>query len=571
MTLIAAQRAMLLSNAYLSRHTRYQQNKIILNCIRAFSKYDIVEVQDAQQKKAQEAASHQPPKVESAATIKPQPTLSPSQKRSVEEIAQKLIFAEHSSQMELDDARRLLLRTCAEAHSLLSFDTEEAISSEEIVATADYFLILINDEDIDNSIAKIQALQGDLDDNEQSLLGDGELLRVVAAMNQLHRVFIAMVDSCIPPMSSSLQNSDNESNNNNNNDDIENIFSYNKEKYSSKTVARALQISRRAEDLGMPLHRPLYKRLAMSVAVTSLGHLDDDAQDNIAKDITPLELPGQFQQINEGFAPSPIAMELIDLCIRVRVALKIPSPILSIGRDPLEEFAAEILSDPLLLLLKRKQWEEAMSLLEGWREHFGRSEKINLLTMLGEDTTLEALEIVKSWVVKEEFVQGTQASHHALHLTSLLEESLETILDERKRRAAKLSRILPHLIGQLESPPDEEEFDSDGSDSEYEEEFDSDEDDDWEQSDASADAVDTTTMEYKVNADDDEEDVMIAGMSSKDVRSRIYLRNSCDWSIPDVVGQLEDWNKGRTLSFSPAFERYLCQQMMTKEDDDFFD
>ena len=387
-------------------------------------------------------------------------------------------------------------------------------------------------------------------------------------MNQLHRVFIAMVDSCIPPMSSSLQNCDNESNNNN--DNIENIFSYDKEKYSSKTVARALQISRRAEDLGMPLHRPLYKRLAMSVAVTSLGHLDDDAEDNIAKDITPLELPGQFQQIKEGFAPAPIAMELIDICIRVRVALKIPSPILSIGRDPLEEFAAEILSDPLLLLLKRKQWEEAMSLLEGWREHFGRSEKINLLTMLGEDTTLEALEIVKSWVVKEDFVQGTQASQHALHLTSLLEESLETILDERKRRAAKLSRILPHLIGQLESPPDEEEFDSDGSDSEYEEEFDSDEDDDWEQSDASADAVDTTTMEYKVNTDDDEEDVMIAGMSNKDVRSRIYLRNSCDWSIPDVVGQLEDWNKGRTLSFSPAFERYLCQQMMTKEDDEFF-
>lgn len=569
MTLIAAQRAMLLSNAYLRRHTRYQQNKIILNCIRAFSKYDIVEVQDAQQNKAQEATSQQPPKVESAAT-KPQPTLSPSQKRSVEEIAQKLIFAEHSSQMELDDARRLLLRTCAEAQSLLSFDKDEAISSEEIVATADYFLILINDEDIDNSIAKIQALQGDLED-EQSLLGDGELLRVVAAMNQLHCVFIAMVDTCIPPMLSSLQNSDNESSNNNI-DDVENSISYDKEKYSSKTVARALQISRRAEDLGMPLHRPLYKRLAMSVAVTSLGHLDDDAQDDIAKEITPLELPGQFQQIKEGFAPSPIAMELIDLCIRVRVALKIPSPILSIGRDPLEEFAAEILSDPLLLLLKREQWEEAMSLLEGWREHFGRSEKINLLTMLGEHTTLEALEIAKSWVVKEEFVQDAQASHHALHLTSLLEESLETILDERKRRAAKLSRILPHLIGQLESTPsDEEEFDSDGSDSEYEEEFDSDEDDDWEQSDASVDADDTTTMEYKVNADDDEEDVMIAGMSNMDVRSRIYLRNSCDWSIPDVVGQLENWNKGRALSFSPAFERYLCQQMMIKEDDEFFD
>jgi len=88
----------------------------------------------------------------------------------------------------------------------------------------------------------------------------------------------------------------------------------------------------------------------------------------------------------------------MDLCICARSALKIPSPVFSIERDPLELFAEEILATPLLLLLKQKQWEEAMGLLQGWREHFGRSEKINLLDMLGEDATLEAVEIAKSWV-----------------------------------------------------------------------------------------------------------------------------------------------------------------------------
>mmetsp|Transcript_11296 Transcript_11296/g.18677 ORF Transcript_11296/g.18677 Transcript_11296/m.18677 type:complete len:566 (+) Transcript_11296:222-1919(+) len=557
----AFKRTVLLSKSSL-RYCNRHQNVIMPTCHRPFSKYEI-DVQDASK------PSLQTPTVGSTPP-KSKPTLSPSQKRSVEEIAEQLIIAEHKSQLELQDAHGLLLRTCAEAQAILA--NNETSSSEEIVATADYVLILMNDDELDISIAKIQDLQRELDEQQSDqrvtnlLAHDGELSRAVEAMNKLHRIFLTMVDICIPPISSSAQNTDDQDGNHSIPDEIW----YDKERFSAKTVARGMQIARRAEDLGMPLHRPLYRRLAMSVVLTSFPQLNDD-KDTATDAVTPLVLPGQLQQRKEGFHP-PIATELVDLCIRARSALKIPSPIFSIERDPLEVFAAEILSKPLLLLLKQKQWEEAMGLLQGWREHFGRSEKIHLLDMLGEDATLDALEIAKSWVVDDEFGKDAQACRHALELTNLLQDSLEQLLDERK----SLRRILPNIIYQLDSPSDAEEFDSDASDSEFEEEFDSDDDDDdWAQSSARKSdtsfisAHDSITMDYAAE-DSAAEHQIIAGMSNEDARMRIYLRNGGDWSLPDVVDQLEEWNKGKPLSFSPAFERYLGQQM-TEDEEEYYD
>ena len=548
-------RSMLLPKSSQSRCTRHHQNA------RPFSKYEI-DVQDASNSKPSLQVEPTQPK-------KAKPTLSPSQKRSVEEIAEQLIMAEHKSGIELQDAHGLLLRTCAEAQAILS--NNETSSSEEIVATADYVLILMNDDELDNSIERIQALQREFDEQQQSdqlrclFPNDGELSRAVDAMNKLHRVFLTTVDSCIPPISSSVHNNDHD---NNNAHHLPDKTSYDKGRFSANTVSRAIQLSRRAEALGLPLHRPLYRRLAISVVLTSFSQLDDDDADAV---IDELVLPGQFQQTKEGMHP-PIAMELIELCIRARSALKIPSPIFSIERDPLEVFAAEILAKPLLLLLKQKQWEEAMGLLNGWREHFGRSEKINFLDMVDEDTTLEALEIAKGWVVDNEFGKDAQTCHHALELTNLLQDSLEVILDERKSRAEKLSRIFPHIIYQTDPPSDGEEFDSDASDSEFEEEFDSDDDEDWEQSSTSDNATkDSITMEFKAEESDYAEDQIITGMSNKDARTRIYLRNGCDWNLPDVVGQLEEWNKGKTLFFSPSFERYLGHQMTKEEDEEFYD
>ncbi len=542
---------------------RHHKSAIII-CHRPFSKYEI-DVQDASK-----PSTLQPPKV-GPTTPKPQTTLSPSQKRSVQEIAEQLIMAEHKSQLELQEAHGLLLRVCAEAQAILS--NNETSSSEEIVATSDYILILINDDELDISIAKIQDLQRELLEEQQSdqrssnlLAHDGELSRAVDAMNKLHCVFLSVVDSCIPPIPSSVKNEDDQDSN----DSVADELYYDKERYSAKTVARAMQLTRRAEDLGMPLHRPLYRRLAISVVQTSVPQLNYETDAAIDDDVTPLVLPGQHLERKEGLHP-PIATELVDLCICARSALKIPSPLFSIERDPLELFAAEILATPLLLLLKQKQWEEAMGLLQGWREHFGRSEKINLLDMLGEDATLEAVEIAKSWVVDDEFGKDVQACRYALELTNLLQDSLELILDERKSRAENLSRMLPNILYQFDPPSDGEDFDSDS-------EFDSDDDDDdddWappsaRESDAALSSdKDSITMNFDTE-DSDDEPPIIAGMSNKDARMRLYLRNGADWSLPDVVGQLEEWNKGKALSFTPTFERYLGQQM-TEDEEDYYD
>jgi hypothetical protein len=68
-------------------------------------------------------------------------------------------------------------------------------------------------------------------------------------------------------------------------------------------------------------------------------------------------------------------------------------------------------------------------------------------------------------------------------------------------------------------------------------------------------------------AKDDVETLIVDGVSNDVVRDSIYLRNGKDWLLPDIVTQLEEWNKGQTLTFTPEFEKHLGWQM-TKEDEE---
>ena len=218
-----------LSKSSLRHCNRHQNDRRIIPCYRPFSKYEI-DVQDVSKSKP----TLQPPTVGSN-PHKLQPTLSPSQKRSVEEIAEQLIIAEHKSQLELQDAHGLLMRTCGEAQAILS--NNETSSSEEIVATADYISILMNDDELDTSIAKIQDLQRELEEQqsdqrvENLLAHDGELSRAVVAANKLHRIFLTTVELCIPPISSPAQNNDDRDGN----DSFPDEACYDKERFSAKT------------------------------------------------------------------------------------------------------------------------------------------------------------------------------------------------------------------------------------------------------------------------------------------------------------------------------------------------
>ncbi len=67
---------------------------------------------------------------------------------------------------------------------------------------------------------------------------------------------------------------------------------------------------------------------------------------------------------------------------------------------------------------------------------------------------------------------------------------------------------------------------------------------------------------------EDEKSTILKGFSDVEVRKSMYVRNGTDWVLPDIVPQLEGWNKGNQLTFTPEFEKYLGQQIMKGWDDD---
>ena len=62
-------------------------------------------------------------------------------------------------------------------------------------------------------------------------------------------------------------------------------------------------------------------------------------------------------------------------------------------------------------------------------------------------------------------------------------------------------------------------------------------------------------------SEDDESFTIIKGLSNEEARRSIYIRNSADWHLADIVPQLQDWNKGRMLTFTPMFEKYVGNQI----------
>jgi hypothetical protein len=68
--------------------------------------------------------------------------------------------------------------------------------------------------------------------------------------------------------------------------------------------------------------------------------------------------------------------------------------------------------------------------------------------------------------------------------------------------------------------------------------------------------------------DDSESFTILSGLSNKEARQSIYLRNGKDWVLPDIVSQLENWNKGNRLTFTPMFEQYIGNQIAKEIEDD---
>ena len=538
--------------------------------------------------------------------------------------------------LSLKDSYLTLSKTSIDAQILLK-NNSNASTPDELVAMADCFLLLVNRVELEASMETIQTLQH----SEELVDGDSVTKELLAqaqrALYRLHSVFLKVVDSCVPFTAKS---------------EMDNLPSATfvdpslLSKYSALTMEKALQVSRRAEELGMPMHKPLYQRMAVGIVLHSPLPLpkdpgqwpwdrDRNSTDERVKRYAQSETDSTLDSdvpklVSPGICPSPLVMELFNICHRAKVALKCSvSPsvhLIAQIEQSQQQYALEVdmYSEPWLLMLKRRQFEEALGLVNAWQFSSSHSKiNVKLLSLFGEDIILKALDIAKEWVVGTSFPDEVTTNPYASELIRLLQFSLSQILRRRRVEADKLSNMI-NALAAMQAADENEDDEFSESDSDFDDEgdellYDSDSDDEDDDNAFNDMDMDVTCenfplllkgvgsysakakggermiepsekfTEIKINvADNDSPDVanlnpvistsdgiekeydespIIKGFSNEEVRRSIYLRKGPVWELPDVVSQLEDWNKGKSLNFTPEFEKHLAWEMAKEEED----
>ena len=362
--------------------------------------------------------------------------------------------------------------------------------------------------------------------------------------------------------------------------------------YSAATVGRALRLARRAEELGLPPHRPLYRRLAVGVVLASPSPSSSSL-------VPPVDSPlgGEGRPIA---APPPLPLELLGILDGARSALGFCP-----GEEDHRRLASDVLSEPVLLLLEDKRLEEAAALLRGWKDALGGEThpfSDDLTDLLGEEDALRALDAARGWVDDPELAERVRLNVDVEEMSAMLERTLDDVIRGRRRRAERISDLLWRL-SLRDAADDGDDFDEndDGDlDSEYEVEYEYEEEEEEEEEEEDnefnvvntrvaetvrfasleADDEDTTTVSFRAETsknsereseeegEGDESYTIIRGLSNKEARRSVYIRNSADWHLADIVPQLQDWNKGRMLTFTPMFERYVGNQITKCASDD---
>jgi len=500
---------------------------------------------------------------------------------------------------ELRAARDLIRGTHAKARALLRCLPEQG---------ADDFLALVSSPALKRSLLAVQAQmgvqgqesKGTEEENERQHQEKEEKLlldQAVAAMGLLHHTCLAMVEHTLP------------SHSHHRSPDVRTTGTV-----PAAATDRALRLAAAAGALGLPLHRPLYQRLAAEVARAAgspAASLDRECTSRPAQEGTAGEEPRNCDIPAAGNHTSP-APELLGLFAQARCALGIPP-----SGEAARELARELLAEPLLLLLRQGNAAAGLGLLRGWGAILAcegdDSRAVDLLGLLGEKGTLDALEVVKGrWVgdgipdVAEIWPRTPAHDPHVVELINLLEVGVTDVLERHKKREAMISHLLWHLN---QSPADADaDFDYDGDDPiadadgsdpyfDCEEEISfsvstcsNDGEEEFPEDSVAAHLAEMPTLpasesvggipslsafplhwEHEGRKDDEEEDddswTPTLSESNNTTQHTIYLRNREDWEIPDVVPLLEEWNKGEPLTFTPEFERYLGRQLLKEEED----
>jgi len=165
--------------------------------------------------------------------------------------------------MDLQGAYELFDQIFTEGRALLR-NNKNSTTSDEIVAMADYFLVLVNSLVLECSAELVQSLQnalhekkeGENGSHEENLAVQEKLCQAAKSMSKLHHTFLVMVESSLPVLNS-LPKNDEKQEEQFNADGNVSIPSYNKDLHSALTVGRALQQIVRNSNQMAPLSKSL--------------------------------------------------------------------------------------------------------------------------------------------------------------------------------------------------------------------------------------------------------------------------------------------------------------------------
>jgi len=311
----------------------------------------------------------------------------------------------------------------------------------------------------------------------------------------------------------------------------------------------ALNLGRRAQELSLPLHLPLYRSLATAIA--------------------------QYSEEEDAVA---CILETANLAVS---ALKVT-------------LQGSFFSDALLALVEKQQIKQAVELQKTMKYRYD-------IERMDMKVSMDILQALKTYV--EARVNNPSADTNddddTMELFSMLRDSMEATRKEQLNQA-RMDALADQFASDGESLSDVwnqlDEFD------EYPDDDDEEEDDDIDAEDmesmletmeeigksvkdmhARLDDVENLMSRLKslvtnVESGNDETGSMPKDKENSDeeecnqvTKEMLYLRDSSSWMLPDVTLQLVELNGGRDVFYTPQYEEQLIREEIFNYGDGYYD
>ncbi|EJK52814.1 hypothetical protein THAOC_27874, partial [Thalassiosira oceanica] len=236
------------------------------------------------------------------------------------------LLAENLSTRDFED-RITVLEQCRRVidvfNSSFTAPLEQMVSAEyeeEIFRALSSIKDLLESSDLKEALDFVHKSEG------ESITLNEQMALCKKARNKLHHMLLSAIDLGLPLNKTSLLKGIADASSW---DDLA-VPEFDVDKHGSKTVGKSIEISLQAERLGFAIHRPLYQRLAMGIVLTPEPRSDE-----------------------ESSSQRNVSLELVGLCQRALCGTDEDA-----SNDTKRRLAAEILSEPLMTLIKQQRWEE---------------------------------------------------------------------------------------------------------------------------------------------------------------------------------------------------------------------